>query len=180
LLAWAHLEAVIDLVAEAEPTLARSAIIARWELALPVLAAFSESGDAWAAQRRTALVLLGASLPAGPLREALAGAFCDERARTFLGIHEANGAVWLAKEAFEELARLVAEREVVLGRASVALAEREVEEVSNLAVELGYRADAIAKTLMTGVKLEAPPPSKNDRVTRADKGSAAAVKRPSS
>ena len=180
LLAWAHLEAVIDLVAEAEPTLARAEIITRWELALPVLAAFSENGDAWAAQRRTALVLLGASMPAGPLREALAGAFCDERGRMFLGIHEANGVVWLAKEAFEDLARLVADREVVLGRASVALAEREVEEVSSLAAELGYRADAIAKTLMAGMKLEPKTPSKNDRIDRTDKSAAPAVKRPSS
>ncbi|MEA2747419.1 MAG: hypothetical protein QOI41_1562, partial [Myxococcales bacterium] len=195
LLAWAHVEAVIDLVEDAEPGLERAEIIARWELALPVLAAFSESNDGYSAQRRTALVLLGASLPAAPLREVLASAFRDARARTFLGVHEANGVFWLAKEAFEELARLVADREVVLGRISVALAERQVEEVARLAAEQGYRAEPIVKALVADVKLEPKPaslPGKNDRANdrpsdrasdraeRTDKSDAASVKRPSS
>lgn len=166
LLAWAHVEAVIDLVVEVERSLSRAEIIARWELALPVLAAFSEDHDGYAAQRRAALVLLGASLPAGPLREVLAAAFRDARARTFLGVHEANGVNWLAKEAFEELARLVADREVVLGRASVAMAERQVEDVTRLAADEGYRADAIARSLVAGVKLDPKTPSNTDRGDR--------------
>ena len=182
LLAWAHVEAVIDLVEESEPSLSRAAIIARWELALPLLAAFSEGADAYAAQRRAALVLLGASLPVGPLREVLAEALRDPRARTFLGVHEANGIMWLGKEAFEELARLIADREVVLGRASVAMDERQVEDVTRLAADEGYRAEAIAKALVADVKLAPKAPAKNDRSERSDRtgGAADAVKRPSS
>jgi glycosidase len=185
LLAWAHVEAVIDLVVESDPALARNEVIARWELAVPILAAFSADGDAYTAQRRAALVLLGASLPAGPPREVMADAFGDARARTFLGVHEAGGVQWLRKESFEELARLVADREVVLERVSVAMAERQVEDLAHLAADEGYRADAIAKALVENVKLAQRGPLESDRGERKDRKdrtdlAGGAVKRPSS
>ncbi len=49
----------------------------------------------------------------------------------------------------------VADREAVLGSASVALSEREVDDVAELASKEGYRAEAIAKALGRDVKLAA-------------------------
>ncbi|MDB4935207.1 MAG: Alpha-amylase family protein [Labilithrix sp.] len=159
-MAWAHVEAVIDLVADLEPTMSRAQVIEHWELALPLVAAFSEDGDPYAAQERAALVLLGVTLPEGPLREVMKLAIEDPRARVFLGVHEASGVRWLSKERFEELARFVSDREAVEGRASVALTDRQVDDVAKLAAKEGYRADAIAKALVADVKLEAKKPEK--------------------
>ena len=139
-----------------------------------MLAAFSEDADPYVAHRNAALVLLAVTLPVAPLREAMKPALDEPRARTFLGVHEAGGVVWLSKEAFEELAQFIADREGIEGRASVAMAEREVDEVCRLAAREGYRANAIAKALVADVKL-APKSPDNEPVVRAP-----AVKRPSS
>jgi len=82
--------------------------------------------------------------------------------------------VWLSKEAFEELAQFIADREGTEGRASVALQEREVDEVCRRAAREGYRANAIAKALVADVKL-APTSPENQPVVAAP-----AVKHPSS
>ena len=176
-IAWAQVEAVIDLLVADQPELTRAELLLQWELSLPVHAAFIESCDPYVAHRSTALVLLAVTLPVAPLREAMKPALDEPRARTFLGVHEAGGIVWLSKEAFEELAQFIADREGIEGRASVALAEREVLEVSRLAEREGYRANAIATALGADVKL-APKSPDNDRVVPTAR--AAAVKTPSS
>lgn len=160
LIAWAEVEAVIDLVAGEEPDLTRAQVIAKYELSLPLVAAFTEERGTYAAQKRAALVLLGATLPDRPLRETMKTSLWEPRARMFLGVHEANGVVWLAKERFEELAAFLSDRDAVDGRVSVAMAERQVEDVARLAAEEGYRAEAIAKALVADVKLEAGPATK--------------------
>jgi hypothetical protein len=175
-IAWAEVEAVIDLLAAAQPELTRAEILLQWELSLPVLGAFTADEDAYVANRNTALVLLAVTLPVAPLREAMKPALDEPRSRNFLGVHEAGGTVWLSKEAFEELAQFIADREGIEGRASVALAEREVEEVSRLAEREGYRANAIAKALVADVKL-APKSPDNERVVPPP---APVVRRPSS
>ena len=159
LIAWAELEAVIDLVATADPGVTRAELITRWELALPLVAAFSEDVDGHAAQKRTALLLLGVTLPEAPLREALRTGFEDPRARAFLGVHESGGVMWLGKEALEELARFLADREIIEGRASVAMADRQVEDIARLASKEGYRARVIARALVADVKLEPTSPA---------------------
>jgi hypothetical protein len=169
LIAWAHIEAVIDLVAGLEPALTRAEVIAKWELALPLVEAFSEDGDPYAAHKRTALVLLGVTLPNGPLREVMKAALDDARARAFLGVHEANGVKWLAKERFEELARFISDREAVDGRASVALTDRQVDDVARVASKEGYRAEAIAKALVADVKLETRAQDKPEKSAAAAK-----------
>ena len=176
-IAWAQVEAVIDLLVADQPELTRAELLLQWELSLPVHAAFIESCDPYVGHRSTALVLLAVTLPVAPLREAMKPALDEPRARTFLGVHEAGGIVWLSKEAFEELAQFIADREGIEGRASVALAEREVLEVSRLAEREGYRANAIATALGADVKL-APKSPDNDRVLPTAR--AAAVKTPSS
>ena len=124
-------------------------VIGRWELARPTVDAFVRAGlSQYDAERRAALALLIVTLPGGPPREVLAEALRTERGRVFLGVNEAQGIVWLAKERFEELARAAAEREVVLGRASRALAVREAEDAARLAEREGYRADPIAELLV--------------------------------
>jgi len=173
-IAWAEVEAVIDLLAADQPELTRAEILLQWELSLPVLAAFSEDADPYVAHRNAALVLLAVTLPVAPLREAMKPALDEPRARTFLGIHEAGGVLWLSKEAFEELAQFIADREGIEGRASVALQEREVDEVCRLAAREGYRANAIAKALVADVKLAPSSPENQPVVT------ASAVRRPSS
>ena len=151
LISWAQVEAVIELLTLGEPKAARADLVERWELALPVVAAFAEEG-----QPNVALVLTAATLPTLPLREAMTAALQDVRARDLLGVHEAGGVRWLRKESFEELARVLAEREAIEGRASIAMAEREVEDLTRLAAKQGYRVDGIEKAL-TKVKLTAPP-----------------------
>jgi hypothetical protein len=71
----------------------------------------------------------------------------DPRARELLHVHEADGVSWLRKESFEELARFIARRGVVLGQASAAMADRQVEDVVRLASQEGYRTAAIAAAL---------------------------------
>jgi hypothetical protein len=155
LLAWAQTEAVIDLIARARPKAktSRAAIIAEWELALPLVGAFGEHASSYDAEKRAALVLLGATLPSAPVREVMLASLSDARGRAWLGVHEAGGALWLAKEAFEELARFVADREAAEGRSSVAMAERQVADVVRVASKEGYRAENIARALAADVTL---------------------------
>ena len=167
MIAWAQVEAVVELLTKVERGLTREQIASKWEIEIPLVEAFGEGADGWTAQRRATLVLLGVMLPNAPLREVMIASLEDPRGRAFLGVHEADGVVWLAKEPFEELAQLVADREAVLGIASVALSEREVDDVAELAAKEGYRAEAIAKALGRDVKL--PPRSEG-----------AVLKRPSS
>jgi len=149
LIVWLQVEAMLGLIVETAPEASastlRESVIGSWELALPLVDVFAHTDDA---HGRAALVLLAATLPAGPLREVLGAALEDPRGRAYLGVHESGGVTWLSKEAFERLARVLAEREAVEGRASVALAERQAEDAVRLAEREGYRADAIARALV--------------------------------
>ncbi|AKU96379.1 Alpha-amylase family protein [Labilithrix luteola] len=163
-LRWVELEAVVDLVAqvtqlENEPG-ARPGILDGWELSLPLLAAIGS--DDYEAHQHIALVLLATALPEVPLREAMRASLSEARGRTFLGVHEANGVSWLSKERFEALANVLAEREVLDGRASLALARRQYEDVTRLAEREGYRTARIEKELDTP-RLETPPSSAKER-----------------
>ncbi|HNV47479.1 MAG TPA: hypothetical protein PKJ16_10595, partial [Spirochaetota bacterium] len=112
------------------------------ELARPTVDALVRAGLSQAdAERRAALVLLLVTLPGGPPREVLAEALGTERGRVFLGVNESESITWLVKERFAELATATAEREVVLGRGSGALAVREAEDAMRLAEREGYRVD---------------------------------------
>jgi hypothetical protein len=178
--AWAQVEAVIDLLLAHEPELTRAQVVVQWELSLPVLAAFSEYLDYYVAQRNTALVLLAVTLPFAPLREAMKPSLDEPRGRMFLGVHEAGGVVWLSKEAFEELAQFIAEREAIEGRVSVAMAERQVDEISRLAEREGYRVNAIAKALGAGVKLPEKAPEEEPPATAPAPAPPAEIRRSSS
>jgi hypothetical protein len=103
----------------------------------------NESGD------HARLVVLAATAPSGALHEVVDACLEDARGQAFLQFHEASGTTWLNKEAFEQLVRLLADREVVLGHLSMAFADRLVNELSRLAMKLGYRAEAIAEALRT-------------------------------
>ena len=147
LLAWSQLEAALELLALATPRATRAELTREWELELPIVEAFTHEGEAAEARTRAELVLLAASLPALPLREAMSAALADVRGKAYLGVHEASGVRWLVKESFETLAQRFAEREVVAGHASAAMAEREVEDVTRIAADAGYRADVIVKAI---------------------------------
>ncbi len=147
LLAWSQLEAALELLALATPRATRAELTREWELGLPIVEAFTHEGEAAEGRTRAELVLLAASLPALPLREAMSAALADVRGKAYLGVHEASGVRWLVKESFETLAQRFAEREVVAGHASAAMAEREVEDVTRIAADAGYRADVIVKAI---------------------------------
>lgn len=186
LVAWLQLEAALEML-KADPTESpekneknetAESLVKTYELAIPVVhAASTFEGDP---EHRAALLLLAVTAKNAPLREALAGAIADERGRVFLGVHEAGGVKWLRKESFEELARLLASRAALLGEVSVAMAERQVDDVTKLAAKEGYKADAIAKALVD-TKL-APPQKADDKASntsRAEKpGSASSVAKP--
>jgi glycosidase len=156
----ADLEAAEDEVPDAEPTepdlpapslgwSERETLIEKWHLATAILEAFGDSDEA---KRRTALVLLAATLPTGPLASAVRLALGTRRGQTFLNVHEYDGAYWLTKERFEDLARFLAEREASSGRVDEARAAAEVAELVALANAEGYRADRMAAKL-------GPPPA---------------------
>jgi glycosidase len=158
----ADLEAAQDLpeVAPTEPDLPaatlpwsqRETLIEKWHLATPVFDAFAASFDQDEAHRRTALVLLGATLPTGPLGPAMRLALGTHRGQAFLNVHEYDGAYWLTKERFEDLARFLAEREASSGRVEEARAAEEVADLLALSEAEGYRADRMAAKL-------GPPPA---------------------
>jgi len=146
LVTWLELEAVVEMIATQESGApSREQIVTAWELAMPLVRALEE--EEGHAHERAALVLLALTLPTTPLRATLKAALDDPRGRAFLGVHESGGVVWLGKEAFERLARFLAERDVVDGRVSMALAEREVLDAARVAEEAGYKVDAVARGL---------------------------------
>ncbi len=175
-LAWLQLEAVVEVLgsstshaAPIDPekpvpstrggaVLPVEPLLARWDLSRPLLRAFGGVEDA---HRRAALLLLLTTLRTGPVREVLSEALASERGRAFLGVHDANGITWLVKERFDELARAVADREVVLGHAGRALATREAADATRLAEREGYRVRPIQSVLVPAKgrwgKLDAAP-----------------------
>ncbi|HSO33142.1 MAG TPA: alpha-amylase family glycosyl hydrolase, partial [Labilithrix sp.] len=62
LLAWAQLEAVLELLAIAEPRATRAELVTRWELEMPLVEAFTNEGETDAARARASLVLLAVTL----------------------------------------------------------------------------------------------------------------------
>jgi glycosidase len=157
-LAWLHVEAVMDLLATVETDAARADLVTRWELALPLVDAETARGrDENQAKRRAAVVLLLATLPRGPLRETMHAALGDARARAFLGVHDAGGTTWVVKEPYVELAEALAERQAVEGRASMAMARREAEDLVRLADTAGWRADEIVRALAPKTRAPLPP-----------------------
>ena len=136
---------------------AREALLAEWELATPLAAGFSTMVEPYEAQRRTALVLLAATLPTGPLAPAMRLAIGSRRGQTFMNVHEAGGTVWLNKERFEELACFLAQREAASGRVTRAAAAAEAQSLARLAEREGYRAERIAAKLGPAPKLEGAP-----------------------
>jgi hypothetical protein len=122
----------------------REATLATWDLYKPLVEAFETMVDAEEAKRRTALVLLGATLPLGPIASALRLALGTRRGQVFLDLHEADGTLWISKERFEELAEFLEHREAALGRKTEVGAARAVAAVAE---REGYRAEKIAKAL---------------------------------
>lgn len=141
-LAWLELEAVLAMLGgeDAEAT------VREYELAVAVVdAARTFEGDA---DERAARTLLALTLPKSTtLRAAMHDAISAARGKAYLGVHEANGVLWLRKESLERLARTIATRDVVEGRASPAMAERQIADVAKVAERAGYRAETIAEAL---------------------------------
>ncbi len=157
LLAWAHIDAVVSLIAVGDVDTSGLAIEERWKLALPLSEALSQDVVSTSLPlRRAQLVLLGATLQSAPLREIMRESLTDPSGREFLGVHDANGVEWLVKERFEELAQFAAEREFILGHVSAAMAARQVDDVRRVASKEGYRARRVAKALGNDILL-APP-----------------------
>jgi hypothetical protein len=151
LLAWLYAEGALDLLAEAGPTLSRAALIDAWAIPLALTDALGEE--------RATRVLLALTTPEGDLREIMHAALSDPRGRAFMNVHESGGVVWLVKERFDELARLLAEREAILDRSTLDEAKKRAEELSRTAEAEGFRAEAIAAALAPASKSKAKPPS---------------------
>jgi hypothetical protein len=147
LLAWLHVDAFLGLIAAIDPGHSRSDLVSRWELAIPLVDAFRAESDEWESQRRAALVLVIASLPSGTMREIVHAALDDARARTYLNVHQADGATWLVKERLDELARAVADREIALARLTPTEATKSIDDLAKLAEREGFQADKIAAAL---------------------------------
>ena len=92
-------------------------------------------------------MLAAVTLPTGPLAPSMRLALDTERGRAFMDVHEADRTWWLNKERFEELARFLAEREVVSGRMTSAEAAAEARSMAEIAEREGYRVGAIARRL---------------------------------
>ena len=135
---------------------AREAAIAQWELATPLTAGFGTIVDANEARRRTALVLLAATLPTGAVSSAMRLALGTKRGQTYMDVHESDGTLWLNKERFEELARFLAEREAASGRRTHGAARAEADALAQLAEREGYRAERIASNLGPVPNVDAP------------------------
>jgi glycosidase len=125
----------------------RERILAEWELAIPVLEGFATGLPEDEAKRRAALVILAATLPSGPLAPALRLAIGSPRGQAFLNVHQSDGTWWLNKEAFEDLSRFLAEREIASGAVEPAVARADAESFNALAEREGYRAKDIAAKL---------------------------------
>ena len=142
LMTWLHVEIALDLVAPLTPDRTRAQLANDWEMALPLC-----PKEDWNTHQRAAVVLALATLPKAPLREAMHAALNDPRARRYLGIHEAGGTEWIVKEPWLHLAGALAEREAVLGTASLALARRQELDTAKLAEKHGWRADEVDAAL---------------------------------
>ena len=142
-LEWLHVEAMLDLLVAVAPDTSRADLATQWELAIPIC-----PEDTWDGHQQAALSLALATLPHQPLREAMRAALTDPRVRTFLGVHEAGDTAWLVKEPWVVLAAALAERQAVLGTASLAGARRQELDVVALAERLGWRAGDIEAALV--------------------------------
>jgi glycosidase len=138
---------------------AREALVTEWELATPLVEGFATIVDVNEARRRSALVLLAATLPTGPIGAAMRLALGSQRGQTFMNVHESGGTVWLNKERFEELARFLAEREVASGRSTAVATAAESADLIALAEREGYRAERIAARLGPAPKVLADAPA---------------------
>jgi len=134
---------------------AREALLTEWDLATPLAAGVTTLTDEGDAHRRTALVLLGATLPTGPITPAMRLALGTKRGQAFMAVHEAGGTIWLNKERFEELAGFLAEREAGSGRIAPAAAAAEAQSLAQIAEREGYRVERIASKLGPAPKVEA-------------------------
>ncbi len=134
----------------------REAILAEWDLATPLVDAFLTASAPDEARRRVALVLLGATLPSGPLKAALRLALGSRRGQTFMNVHESGGTIWLNKERLEELARFLAEREAILGERPLDAWLSDAQEIADMAAREGYKAERIAANLGALPKTDAP------------------------
>lgn len=137
---------------------AREAAIAQWELATPLAAGFGTIVDANEARRRTALVLLAATLPTVAVLAVMRLALGTERGQRYMDVHESEGTRWLNKERFEELVRFLAERELASGLRTHGVARSEADALVRLAEREGYRVERIASSLGPAPNVDAPPP----------------------
>lgn len=151
LMRWIEVEGFVDWLAALAPDTERGELVAKWDLAGPLVAAFSSEESAADAHLHTALVLSAITTPRTPLREAMASALSDVQGRTLLGVHDAGGTSWLVKERFDALAKVLAERDALDERASLAFAHRKAEDVMRIAEREGYRAARIAEALASNV-----------------------------
>jgi glycosidase len=181
LLAWLHVEAVLELLDTPEDDLGimleltdkgetaiwvrstapkpkrrevpREVLLAEWELAQPLVDGLSTIHHD--AKARAALVLLGATVPLGRLSDLMRSALMTRRGQQFLNVHKADDVVWLNKERYEELAKFLADREVAFGRLDETKAASELAKVMNVAEREGYRAEKIVTALMENGKKQA-------------------------
>lgn len=164
LVSWIELAAALEILREKGED--AEDLVRSYELTVPIVDAATTFGDD--AEARAALLLLAATAKRAPLRESMLAALEADRGRVFLGVHEAGGTKWLRKESFETLARHLADRAVLLGEVSAAMAKRQVDDVVAIATKEGYRADAIAAALgspalpSAASELAAPAPTKRD------------------
>jgi hypothetical protein len=147
LLAWIQTDAALDLLASSGPALARSALLDAWAIPMALVDAFQEDHDEREAQRRASLVLLALTLPGGDLREVMHVALGGPRGRMYMNVHESDGVVWLNKERFDELARLLGEREALLDERPLEEGRTTAAELSKTAETEGFKAEAIAAAL---------------------------------
>ncbi|MBX3228510.1 MAG: hypothetical protein KIT84_07650 [Labilithrix sp.] len=125
----------------------REGLIAEWQLANPVVAGFATIAGEDEARRRAAIVILGATLPSSSLASSLRLALGTKRGRQLMNVHEANGVFWLTQERYEELARFLGEREAANGSLTPAEADARLQEVVDVAVREGFKAQEIAWSL---------------------------------
>lgn len=147
LIAWAEICAVTEWLKLAEPEAEPTMLAGKWELDL-----------ALPSDPKFQFALLAATLPTTLLPQAMMAALRDSRGKALLGVHVSNGVTWLRSEPFDELARLLAYGQAVDERASVAMAEREIDSVVRLAALHGYKVERIARALSEHVDFERAEP----------------------
>jgi glycosidase len=149
LLVLLQVESVLDLLSATEkdgaPT--RENLASTWALSRPVYEGLTTLFSADEARRLAPLIVLTATLPTGALAPSMSAALASESGRVFLDVHEAGGTVWLNKERFEELAQLLADREIASGRSTREAVALEVRALAELAELEGYRVEQIADKL---------------------------------